>query len=88
MKKRIDFPKIIEYNIAEVRNMSFKFTVVILKEEDWYVAKCIENSVASQGKTVEEATANLKEAIELYYEDNAPETVAAFAFVTTLEVAI
>ena len=68
--------------------MSFKFTVVILKEEDWYVAKCIENSVASQGKTIEEAAANLKEAIELYYEDNAPETVAAPAFVTTLEVAI
>ena len=68
--------------------MSFKFTVVIQKEDEWYVAKCIENSVASQGKTIEESTANLKEAIELYYEDNEPEIVATPAFVTTLEVAI
>lgn len=32
--------------------MSFKVTVVIQKDDNWYVAKCIENSVASQGKTV------------------------------------
>jgi len=68
--------------------MSFKFTVVIQKEDDWYVAKCVENSVASQGKTIEESTANLKEAIELYYEDNEPTIFATPAFVTTLEVAI
>lgn len=49
--------------------MSFKVTVVIQKEDDWYVAKCIENSVASQGKTIEEAMINLKEVLELYYED-------------------
>ncbi len=47
--------------------MSIKCTVAILKEENWYVAKCIENGVASQGKTIEEALDNLKEAIELYY---------------------
>jgi len=34
--------------------MSLKFTVVIQKEDDWYVAKCIENGVASQGKTIED----------------------------------
>lgn len=46
--------------------MSFKVTVVIQKDDDWYVAKCIENSVASQGKTVEEAMINIKEAFGLY----------------------
>jgi len=68
--------------------MSCKFTVVIQKEDDWYVAKCIENGVASQGRAIEESISNLKEAIELYYEDNEPEIVFTPAFVTTLEVAI
>jgi len=68
--------------------MSLKFTVVIQKEEEWYVAKCIENGVASQGKTIEGSVSNLKEAIELYYEDAKPENVVSSAFITTLEVAI
>ena len=68
--------------------MSCKFTVVIQKEDDWYVAKCIENDVASQGKTIEASIANLKEVIELYYQDIEPEIMASTAFVTTLEVAI
>lgn len=46
--------------------MKKKYNVIVQKEEKWYVAKCIENSVASQGKTVAEALANLKEALELY----------------------
>ncbi|MDR2589513.1 MAG: type II toxin-antitoxin system HicB family antitoxin [Oscillospiraceae bacterium] len=49
--------------------MSKSFTVAIQKEDDWYVAKCLENSVASQGKTMDEATDNLYEALLLYYED-------------------
>lgn len=67
--------------------MSRHFTVAIQKDHDWFVAKCLENSVASQGKTMDEATANLREALALYYEDIAmpifPQT-----FVTTLEVAL
>jgi predicted RNase H-like HicB family nuclease len=46
-----------------------KFTGIITKEERWYVAHCIELGVVSQGKTIEEAQANLKEAVELYLED-------------------
>lgn len=46
--------------------MSIKYNVIIQKDEDWYVAKCIDNNVASQGKTIEEAMQNLKEALELY----------------------
>ena len=69
--------------------MSFKVTVVIQKEDSWYVAKCLENNVASQGKTVEEAMANLKEAIELYYEDMPQEGhIENQMFVTTLEVTV
>ena len=48
--------------------MSMSFTVAIQKEDDWFVAICLENSVASQGKTMDEATENLREALELYYE--------------------
>ena len=48
--------------------MSRKFTAVITKEEKWYVAHCVELGVVSQGKNIEEAQANLKEAVELYLE--------------------
>lgn len=48
--------------------MSRKFTAVITKEEKWYVAHCVELGVVSQGKSIEEAQANLKEAVELYLE--------------------
>ena len=48
--------------------MTKSFTVAIQKEDDWFVAKCLENSVASQGKTMDEATENLREALSLYYE--------------------
>lgn len=68
--------------------MSVKFTVVIQKEENWYVAKCIENSVTSQGRTIEESMENLSEAISLYYEDNEIENTSAPVFITTMEVAI
>ena len=46
-----------------------QFPAVITKEEKLYVAHCPELDVASQGKTVEEALENLREAIELYLED-------------------
>jgi len=45
------------------------FTAVLHKEEDLYVAECPEVGTVSQGKTVEEAIANLKEATELYLEE-------------------
>ena len=49
--------------------MHFRGTVIIKKEEEWFVATCLENNVASQGKTIDEATENLKEAISLYCEE-------------------
>ena len=50
--------------------MTYKFTIIINKEQKWYVARSVELGVVSQGKTIEEAGENLKEAIELYLEDN------------------
>ncbi len=67
--------------------MSIKYNVMIQKEENWYVAKCIDNNVASQGKTIEEAMKNLKEALELYAQTEKVEQPRE-VFITTLEVAI
>ena len=68
--------------------MSNSFTVAIRKENDWYVAKCLENSVASQGKTMEEATENLREALLLFYEDEALPVYFPQTYVTTMQVAL
>jgi len=46
-----------------------EFSAVVWREERLYVALCPELDVASQGKSVEEALANLNEALELYLED-------------------
>lgn len=51
-----------------------QFTAIIEKEENMYVALCPELDIASQGYTVEETRNNLKEAIELFFENaSAPE---------------
>ncbi|MEO7802923.1 MAG: type II toxin-antitoxin system HicB family antitoxin [Actinomycetota bacterium] len=47
------------------------FTAAVTHESPWYVARCLEVEVASQGSTVEDALASLKEALELYFEDTA-----------------
>ncbi len=49
------------------------FTAVLHKEHDLYVAECPEVGTVSQGKTVEEAVANLREATELYLEEFPPD---------------
>jgi len=46
-----------------------EFTASITHEDPWYVARCLDVEVASQGETVEEARTNLEEALELYVED-------------------
>jgi len=44
------------------------FTAIIEKEDNMYVALCPGLDIASQGNSVEEASTNLKEAIELFLE--------------------
>jgi predicted RNase H-like HicB family nuclease len=47
---------------------TLQLTAVLEREDDGYVALCPELDVASQGDNVEEAIANLKEAVELLLE--------------------
>jgi len=49
--------------------MTKTFSASIWKEEEWYIAQCMEVDVASQGKSKAEALANLREALELHYEE-------------------
>jgi predicted RNase H-like HicB family nuclease len=56
-------------------NMVNKFKAVITRDERWYVSHCVELGVVSQGKTIEEAQANLREAVELYLESFGTEDV-------------
>ena len=44
------------------------YTAIVEREGDLFVSLCPELDVASQGKSIEEATANLKEAVELFLE--------------------
>ena len=48
---------------------TLELSAVVWRENGVYVALCPEFDVASQGKSVEEALRNLKEALELYLED-------------------
>lgn len=52
------------------------FPPIVEREGNMYVSRCIELDVASQGNTVEEAQANLKEAIELLLEHASEEEIA------------
>jgi predicted RNase H-like HicB family nuclease len=61
-------------------------TAIIRKEEDVYVATCPEVGTSSQGATIEEALANLKEATELYLEEF-PLGDVSHPVMTTFEVA-
>ena len=50
------------------------FSASVVQEGDWYVAQCLEVDVASQGATDAEALDNLREALELYFEEPRPST--------------
>jgi predicted RNase H-like HicB family nuclease len=66
------------------------FLISIKKEDKFFVARCPELGVTSQGETLEEAQANIKEAIELYIESFGLEELpreTSMPFWTTVEVA-
>ena len=71
---------------------SHQFTAFIEREGDGFVALCPELDVASQGGTVEEAKANLAEAVELFLETASATEIEsrlhAEVFVTRLEVTV
>jgi predicted RNase H-like HicB family nuclease len=45
-----------------------QLTAIIEREGDGFVALCPELDIASQGTSIEEARANLQEALELFFE--------------------
>ncbi len=51
------------------------FTASISQEGNWFVAKCLEVDIASQGKSEDEAIDNLRGALELYFELPRPVTM-------------
>jgi len=69
-----------------------QLTALIEREGDGYVALCPELDIASQGGSVEDARANLVEAIELFLETADSAEIAARlhdeVFVTRVEVAV
>ena len=73
--------------------MNFRGTIIIKKEDEWFVATCLENDIASQGKSIDEAIKNLKEAIALFYEDEDNAKIVFSAdydpvYITSLEMAL
>jgi predicted RNase H-like HicB family nuclease len=72
--------------------MTRTLTAVLIREDDGFVALCPEIDVASQGSSVEEAKANLREAVELFFECASAEEVkdrlASESYVSSLEVSV
>lgn len=63
-----------------------RFTATVSHEPPWYVARCLEVEVASEGESVEEALANLKEALGLYFEDTPLPEGAEPPIIATVEL--
>jgi predicted RNase H-like HicB family nuclease len=66
------------------------FTAILEREGDVYVALCPELDIASQGATLEEAAANLREAVALFLETadsvEITQRLRSGVFVTTFDV--
>jgi predicted RNase H-like HicB family nuclease len=56
------------YNAKNITMKNLKY--IIYREGDYYVSQCLNIEVASFGTSIDEALSNLKEAVELYLEDN------------------
>ena len=48
---------------------TLKFTAILYKEDDMYIAECPELGTVDQGETIEKAVAGLQEATRLYLEE-------------------
>jgi len=47
-----------------------KIKYVIYKEGKYFVSQCLNVDISSFGSTIDEASTNLKEALQLYFEDD------------------
>lgn len=66
-------------------DMEQTFSASVWREENLYVAQCLEVDVASQGTTEKEALENLREALELHFE---PPRATATPLVKTIKVEV
>lgn len=57
--------------------------VILTEEEEWIVATDVTTGIASQGKNKKEALENLREALELYYEDVSSEEKTVYPTMVT-----
>jgi predicted RNase H-like HicB family nuclease len=69
-----------------------QLTAIIEREDDGFVALCPELDIASQGTSIEEAKANLVEALTLFYETASDSEISrrfqSEVFVTQVEVPV
>lgn len=69
-----------------------KLTVMIEREGDGFVSHCPELDIASQGQSIEEARANLIEAVELFFETASPaeiqDRLKGEFYISSIEVAV
>ena len=68
---------------SEDLSMVRTFTASITFEDGWFVTQCLEVDVVSQGESEQEAIANLKEALELYFE---PPIATATPHIVSIEI--
>jgi len=74
--------------MAGSKQKKMRLTAALIEDDGLYVAQCIEVDVASQGETVEKALANLKEALELYFEDGAEPPPKSTPIIAPVEVTL
>ena len=69
-----------------------RLTAIIEREDEGFVSLCPEFDIASQGSSIEEARANLIEALSLFFETADPSEVTrrfrSEIFITQVEVPV
>jgi predicted RNase H-like HicB family nuclease len=76
------------YPAAMAESPTLHLTAVVTKEDDWYVARCLEVEATSQGETVEQALNNLREVVEVYLEEEPAPALPHPPLVTSFDVRI
>jgi len=70
--------------------MSKTFSAIVTEEDGGFVALNPDTDVASQGDTIDDALTNLKEALELYFEETEQENQISHlphaTFLTTVTI--
>jgi predicted RNase H-like HicB family nuclease len=81
-----------EISLTEGIAMQRQLTAIVQREGEGYVSLCPEVDVASQGHTIQEASENLREALELFFETASPEELQQRlhdeVYVTRVEIAV